>query len=84
MREYFTPQRSVFPSYLTVESGRMALVSTLFLKVWWFFIVCLCVNKERSVLHPQRCQFKSLLVSDNIPHLLQHEMYRVVSTKRID
>ena len=23
MREYFTPQRSVFPSYLTVESGRM-------------------------------------------------------------
>ena len=22
MREYFTPQRSVFPSYLTVESGR--------------------------------------------------------------
>ena len=27
MREYFTPQRSVFPSYLTVESGRMNKVS---------------------------------------------------------
>ena len=23
MREYFTPHRSVFPSYLTVESGRI-------------------------------------------------------------
>ena len=27
MREYFTPQRSVFPSYLTVESGRIWNIS---------------------------------------------------------
>ena len=26
MREYFTPQRSIFSSYLTVESGRIACV----------------------------------------------------------
>ena len=39
MREYFTPQRSVFPSYLTVESGRIIvpLVPPFFalLLIYW-------------------------------------------------
>ena len=26
MREYFTLHRSVFPSYLTIESGRMCVI----------------------------------------------------------
>ena len=34
MREYFTPQRSVFPSYLTVESGRMCRLCILQLIQW--------------------------------------------------
>ena len=29
MREYFTPQRSVFPSYLTVESGRICSMESI-------------------------------------------------------
>ena len=41
MREYFTLHRSVFPSYLTIESGRMFLLFTdVSITVMYLILIC--------------------------------------------
>ena len=44
MREYLTLHRSVFPSYLTIESGRIYCILAMYIGVR--VPVCECVREE--------------------------------------